>query len=301
MTIQLTTEGKRDIIGKLIRDGEDHRLAVFQEINRQFLGEALDFFARVAQAKLRGEDLAAEDWYKEEMILRGKNTDDVAAAGGVPMKTVENSYGSSRRSVVLEAGRDNYEKLLTTMHELLEKSEPEVLITIKLRGVGVDLTVTESLVVVNALAVKRDKIRGGMWSAVGNGAEKPLMQVLCELYAVPSDCHRPALPKEFTTQTDYVFIGPDRLNLVEVKIGGKGNPENAKAAVAHKASLYVGDKIGETSRDVLEESGIEWVELGAIQGYRRLGKALAQMCIPHTDPPNLDRLDDILDEVLPLP
>ena len=187
------------------------------------------------------------------------------------------------------------------MHELVEQGGTEVLITIKLKGVGIDLTMDESLVVVNSLAVMRDKIRGGMWSAVGNGAEKPLMQVLCVLFAVPKDYHRAALHKEFRTQTDYVFIGPNGTSLVEVKIGGKGNPENAKDAVAHRASLYVGDKIGETSRVVLEEAGIEWVELGAPQGYRRFGNVLKKLDIPHTTPDDLSRLDDILDRVLPLP
>ena len=300
MTIQLTPEGKRDIISKLIRDGEDHRLAVFQEINRQFLSEALEFFAKVAQAKIHGMELWSEDWYKEQMVSAANSSQEAARAGGVPMKTIENSYGSGSRKIVLQAAGENYDHLLETMNELVERDGTEVLLTIKLRGVGVDLTVPESLVVVNALAVTRDRIRGGMWSAVGNGVEKPLMRVLCALFSVDRERHRAAKHKEFAAQIDYVLKGIDELKLVEVKVSGKGNPETAKAAVAHKAALYVGDRIGETSRRILEEEEIEWVELGARLGYQRFGRALEAFDIPHQTPENLDDLDSILDTILPL-
>lgn len=298
MTISLTTEGKREIIRSLLMEGRNHRVAVFEEINRQFLQYAVDFFARVARAKLMGEELRTDDWYESELIVKASNSNETAIHAGVPMKTIENVHGSTRREVVVDAGIANYRSLRQTMEELLAVRQPEVILTIKLGGVGVDLSVSESLIVINSLAVKRDQIRGGMWSAVGNGAEKPLMQTLCSLFRVP-DCYaRSADHKEFRTQIDYVLQTGSDIFPVEVKLSGKGNPETAKAAIAHKVSLFVADMIGETSRAVLEDAGVQWVELGTPLGYLRFGNALQKFDIPHTAPTSLDHLDDVLDQVL---
>jgi len=54
----------------------------------------------------------------------------------------------------------------------------------------VDLNLSESLVVINALAVKRAAVRGGYWAAAGKGAEKPWMGPLCGLAAVPGSAYR---------------------------------------------------------------------------------------------------------------
>ena len=301
MTISLKPEATRKIIRSLLIQDESHRVAVFDEINRQFLEYAVEFFARVARAKLLGEELRAEDWYESELILQAQDVNDVAISAGIPMKTIENIRRSTRREIVVETALDNYRSLHQTMEELLAVQQPEIILTIKLGSVGVDLSVSESLIVINSLAVKRDQIRGGMWSAVGNGVEKPLMRTLCLLFQVPDDHAREAKHKEFKTQIDYVLKAGSCDFLVEVKLSGKGNPETAKAAIAHKARLFVADTIGETSRVLLEEEGVEWVELGKPNGYLRLGQALKRLDIPHSDPRPLSELDDILDEVLGKP
>ena len=54
-----------------------------------------------------------------------------------------------------------------------------------MKGVSVDLNVSESLIVINTLAVKRAALRGGLWSTVGKSVEKYLMLTLCKLYQVP--------------------------------------------------------------------------------------------------------------------
>jgi hypothetical protein len=48
----------------------------------------------------------------------------------------------------------------------------------------VDLNVSESLIVINTLAVKRSQIRGSVWSLLGKRLEAPLMISLCKLFGV---------------------------------------------------------------------------------------------------------------------
>ena len=50
---------------------------------------------------------------------------------------------------------------------------------------SVDLNLSESLIVLNALATKKISMRGGAWSAVGKRVEKPLLIKLCRLCGVP--------------------------------------------------------------------------------------------------------------------
>ena len=65
------------------------------------------------------------------------------------------------------------------------ENEIDLTLTIKMKGVSVDLNVSESLIVINTLAVKRAALRGGLWSTAGKSAEKYLMLTLCKLYQVP--------------------------------------------------------------------------------------------------------------------
>ena len=48
-------------------------------------------------------------------------------------------------------------------------------IKITKNGVSVDLNLSESLLVLNALATKKISLRGGAWSAIGKRVEKPLL------------------------------------------------------------------------------------------------------------------------------
>jgi len=56
----------------------------------------------------------------------------------------------------------------------LIEAEPDLdlTLTIKLRGVSVELNINESLIVINTLAVKRSALRGGLWSTAGKKVEK---------------------------------------------------------------------------------------------------------------------------------
>jgi len=56
----------RNIVYKLIL-GQDYRSEVVALIDAQFLEYAIDFFKRVAEAKMRQQQITV-DWYQHEML-----------------------------------------------------------------------------------------------------------------------------------------------------------------------------------------------------------------------------------------
>ena len=289
-------DGLQHMIRCLIRDGESHREAVFREINRTFLDAALAFFREVVEAKLRGEDLGEDDWYRSELIERpGLPKEAVAMHAGMPNKTVQNTYGTTRREVVLNVGLKNYESLQRTINELVaQRDSPSIVLTIKLGAVGVDLTLNESLIVINSLAIQRERIRGGKWSSAGKQLERPLMATLCLLYGVDRQHWRLAGPRDAKYQVDFVLRSGGRDYPCEVKLMGPGNPESAKAVHAQESRLLVADHLSAQAVESLDQAGIEWVRLAEPDGYQRFGRVLDRFNIPHAKSTNLNQLDDII-------
>jgi len=296
--IRLTSEDTKEAIRALLTDDRNHRAALFEIINREFLQYTLDTFADIARAKIQKEDLFGGDWYRNALKDPELPKEELAVKAGLPIKTIENIHGSTRREVVLEASLQNYDHLLETIEDLIALKQPELVLTMKFAGVGIDWTVTESLIVINALAVKREQIRAGYWSALGNAVERPLMRTLCELHHVPRQHWRDAEKNEFPHQIDFVLMNHGHQYLVEVKLSGKGNPESAKAAHAHNASLLVGDRLSDQAKNALTKNRVEWVELAASNGYQRFGHVLMQFSIPHEQRDSLDGLDEIIDRVI---
>ena len=295
--MRLSPDGLRHVIRCLIHDGESHREAIFEEINREFIRHAVEFFTEVAHAKLQGEDLAiADDWYEQQMLQSARySKNEIAVHAGIPMKTIENIHEATNANVVLDASLRNHRALRQTIDQILAAGDrPSITLTIKLRGVGVDLSLEESLIVINSLAVKREQIRGGMWSSAGKQAEGPLMAALCLLHQVDRRFWRLAEPNEFPHQIDFVLMSHGKQYLCEVKLMGKGNPESAKAAHAHDASLLVADRLSDQAKQSLAKNNIEWVELAQPNGYQRFALVLDHFNIEHTKPTNLTHLDDII-------
>ena len=233
-------DGLQHMIRCLIRDGESHREAVFREINRTFLDAALAFFREVVEAKLRGEDLGEDDWYRSELIERpGLPKEAVAMHAGMPNKTVQNTYGTTRREVVLDVGLKNYESLQRTINELVaQRDSPSIVLTIKLGAVGVDLTLNESLIVINSLAIQRERIRGGKWSSAGKQLERPLMATLCLLYGVDRQHWRIAGPRDAKYQVDFVLRSGGRDYPCEVKLMGPGNRRARKPSTRRSRACW---------------------------------------------------------------
>ena len=154
-------------------------------INAEFLQYVVDFFKRIACAKLDNENVTV-DWYKKELLCSDSLTkEEIAVHSGLNMKTISNMYNSASKPIVLEASLEHYDALYDAINSLTEQDNIDMALTIKFRDVSVDLNINESLIVINTLAVKRSALRGGLWSTAGKQVEKPLMIALCAFFQVP--------------------------------------------------------------------------------------------------------------------
>ena len=300
----LTEQVVRNIIKKLLK-GDDYRLEVVSLINSEFLQFAIDFFKKIVDAKLRNQDITV-DWYKKEFLDPSLSSEDIAINAGLNKKTIHNMYNSSTKSIVIDASNQHYDYLFTEIKNLVE-NDPDIdlILTIKFKGVSVDLNINESLIVINSLAVKRAALRGGLWSTAGKRVEKPLMQTLCKLYDVPNENYYLKIngntiqDAAFTREVDfYLTQGGDQYKC-EVKLMGIGNPESADAVIARDSRVFIADKLSITNKKQLDSLNIEWVELRSKEGFKRFEKVLDQLNIPHKLlPPDIDqKLDEIFNEI----
>jgi len=173
----------RNIIYKLIL-GQDYRSEVVALIDAQFLEYAIDFFRRVAEAKMRQRQITV-DWYQREMLATDLPKEQIARHAGLNIKTVNNMYNTTRKEIVIQAAAEHYETLYQAIRELTSETDVNIVLTVKFNNVAIDLDINESLIVINALAVARAAIRGSLWSTAGKQVEKPLMMTLCALHQVP--------------------------------------------------------------------------------------------------------------------
>lgn len=173
----LNTDAKKNIIKKVISN-QDYRDEVLVIIDEIFLDYCISFFKQVVYAKI---DTLGEqsDWYKKVFLNPDLPKEQIAINSGLNIKSITNAFNSSKKEVVILASYDNYNRLQKTINDLVSSGNNfEIKLSIKFKDVAVDLTVAESLIVINTIAVKRAEIRGGMWSAVGKQVEKPLMTTL---------------------------------------------------------------------------------------------------------------------------
>ncbi len=297
--VTLTDSVIKKIIHRLFQ-GDDYRVEVLTLINAEFVQYAIDFFRRIVEAKLRNQDLTS-DWYKTEFLNDTLSKEEIIIHSGLNEKTISNMYNTARREVVIEAAIQHYDQLYDTIQSLVEQgNDVNVQLTIKLRGVSVDLTLSESLIVINTLAVKRAQLRGGAWSAVGKRVEKPLMLTLCKLYSVPSEHYELSGVSGEGREVDFYLVANGNRYLCEVKLMGKGNPESADATIARKSDIFIADKLSDLNKQQLNLRGIQWVELRSSIGYTQFETILEKLGIPHTSPPNdiYQRVEEILNEVL---
>ena len=288
--MKLEMEVVKRIIRKLM-NGEDYRIEVVLLLDATFLEFALDFFEKVVHAKLKHENIST-DWYKKEFLNPGLPKEDIAINSGLNMKTIANMRNTATREIVLSESNLHYDQLFEILNELAKTDrELELTITIRLNGVGVDLSLSESLVVINTIAVKRAALRGGLWSTAGKRVEKPLMETLCELYKVSSENYSIriasgaiAVEGEFEREIDFYLCSLGVNHKCEVKLMGKGNPESADAVIARHSKVFVADKLSDSNKRQLDSLDVLWVELRSDVGYRKFGEVLDGLGIPHTKP-----------------
>jgi len=288
MTITLTEAVAKNIIKKLI-NSEDYRIEIVTLINAEFLQYTIEFFKKVVEAKLKNKDVTV-DWYKKEFLDENLPSDEIAINSGLNKKTISNMYNSATKEIVLEASKEHYEELYQAIQSLVDgEEELNITLTLKFKGVSVDLNVSESLIVINTLAVKRAALRGGLWSTAGKRVEKPLMQTLCKIYGVSEENYKVSIKSkvkskvDFVREIDFYLVNNGQNHKCEVKLMGKGNPESADAVIARDSKIFVADKLSETNKKQLDSLKVEWVEMRDHSGYKRFKKVLENLDIPHKD------------------
>ena len=282
----LTEQVTKKIILKLLK-GEDYRIEIVSLINAEFLQYSIDFFKKIVDAKLKNEKVTI-DWYKKEFLNPNLPKEEIAINSGLNMKTIDNMFNSTRKQIVIDASMEHYDVLYESIKSLIDsENKLELTLTVKFNGVSVDLNLSESLIVINTLAVKRAALRGGLWSTAGKRVEKPLMQTLCMLYGVP-DTNYKIIPKNkkkdlnFEREIDFYLNSNGNFYKCEVKLMGKGNPESADAVIARDSSVFVADKLSETNKNQLDHLGVQWIELRDTDGYKRFEVALKNLNIPYS-------------------
>lgn len=300
----ITEQVVKNIIKKLLK-GEDYRIEIVTLIDTEFLQFVVDFFKKVVDAKFKNQDITI-DWYKKEFLNSKLPTNDIAINSGLNKKTIHNMFNSSTREIVIDASEEHYDSLYESIKNLVDtEHELELTLTIKFKGVSVDLNVSESLIVINTLAVKRAAIRGGSWSTAGKRVEKPLMQTLCKLYGVSDKNYALKIKgkeleeDEFEREIDFYLIEDKNQYKCEVKLMGIGNPEGADAVIARDSKVFVADKLSNTNKRQLTSLSMEWVELRSDGGFKRFETVLKNLKIPYTKlPSNVDKeLEGVFKEI----
>jgi len=295
----LTDQVVKNIIKRLIK-GQDYRIEVVALINAEFLQFAIDFFKKVIEAKLANKDVSI-DWYKKTFLNRNLSSEEIAINSGLNKKTITNMYNSASKEIVIDASNEHYDVLYESISNLIvTQPDIDLTLTIKFRGVSVELNINESLIVINTLAVKRAALRGGLWSTAGKRVEKYLMATLCKVFSVPFEYFDQSKIPASMREVDFYLIKGDIYSRCEVKMMGRGNPESADAIFARESNVFVADKLSDLNKQQADILNVKWVELRDENGYKRFAKILQELKIPYSDfNGNLDtHLDKILSELL---
>ncbi len=304
----ITDAAGKKIITRLLA-GDDYRIEVQNILNAVFLDYVLDFFKKVIDAKLNSKKIDT-DWYKNNFVIDySVKPEDIAIYSGINKKTITNMYNSGTKQIVINASENHYDTLFQTIKDLVKYDNGiNINLTIKMNGVSVELDLTETLIVINSIAVKRAAFAGGLWSSAGKRVEKPLMETLCKLYDVPREFYELRIKNEtvqdfdnnyFEREIDFYLKNKTNLYKCEVKLMGKGNPESADAVIARDSSVFIADKLSDTNKKQLNSLGILWVEMRSEKGFKKFEEILDLLKIPHkklTD--NLsEKIDQIFSEI----
>lgn len=300
----ITEHVAKKIIQKLIK-GEDYRIEIVTLIDAEFLQYVIYFFKRIVDAKFNNIDITI-DWYKKEFLNEYLSAEEIAIHSGLNKKTISNMYKSATRQIVIDASNEHYDYLYSAIQTLVDsEGDLNLTLTIKFKEVSVDLNLSESLIIINTLAVKRAALRGGLWSTAGKRVEGPLMLTLCKLFNVPKINYMIKAEniidevQDFVREIDFYLVEGINKYKCEVKLMGKGNPESADAVIARDSKVFVADTLSVTNKAQLDSLHIEWVELRSANGYRRFINVLKNLNIPYEEfSENVDtRLNSVFEQI----
>ncbi len=244
--------------------GLDYRQEIVNEINVKFLDFTLEFFRKIIDAKLSAEPINL-DWYKRRFLNDlNCSKDEIAIYSGINLKTITNIYGGSSKQTVIDVANQNYDYLNNLIRQLEFDRAEDLNIQIKItkNGVSVDLNLTESLLVLNALATKKIALRGGAWSAIGKKIEKPLLIKLCKMCGVKPEHYNAKNfvrdnSKGVDREVDFILYDKNYSEYrCEVKLMGKGNPESADVVIARDSDVFIADTLSEQNKIQLSQRNV---------------------------------------------
>ena len=298
--MSLLNKNIRKIVYNLLSN-VNYRKEVIPIIDEVFLKFAIDFFKKILSAKLNNMKINL-DWYKKEFLNSELSKDAIAINSGLNLKTITNEHGTTRKEIVINAAEKHYDYLKNLIQNIVEhESSFSLILTIKLNRVSVDLTIEESLIVINALAVQRAKIRGGIWSSVGKRVEKPLMLTLCAIYEIPKENYflkDTSILDISTRESDFFFKNNNRKYRCEIKLMGRGNPESGDAAFARDCDVLIADTMSIKLKNQLEKSNIEWIELKSLDKFKKIEEILQKFFIPHKKISTAKETRQVIDNAL---
>ena len=282
-------EAIKNTVSKLI-SGKDYRDEVINSINTIFFDFSINFFKQIVDAKMNNREINM-DWYKEYFMNPNNFTsDEIANFAGLNKKNITNIYGTSSREIVLTAANNSFEYLRSLLNELENDADSglAITITISYNDITVKLSLTESLLVINALATKKIQIRGGAWSSIGKKVEKPLLDELCRMANVPAEnIDNKTFKKNknlaYDREVDYKLISrTGKIYRTEVKLMGKGN--RADATIARDSDIFIADMLSEQNCAQLSSRNIHYLVLKNNENsINNFIKILDDLDIPHKE------------------
>jgi len=290
--------------------GKDYRIVVVSLINKDFLDFVIKFFKEVAEAKMDDKDIDLS-WYRTRFLSSDLEKDEIAIHSGLNMKTIYDQFGSTKKELVIDVSSDHYDELIQLINEIVERDKSiDLSLTIKFKKVSVELSLNESLLVINTLAVKRAQLRGGLWSIAGKRVEGPLMLTLCKILQVDPQYYvlkgeKDKIIKDdklpFDREVDFYLVDKSgKQKKTEVKLMGKGNPESADAFYARDSNIFVADKLSDQNKAQLDHNGVFWVEMDSGQALQQFSIILKKLGIPFELPEKItiDKIRQAIGEVL---
>lgn len=259
--------------------GKNYRIEIHNLINAEFLEYVMSFFQKVAEAKINNKIIDIQ-WYKDVFLCSKNSSDDIAINAGLNKKSITNMCKTATKKVVIDIANEHIDALLELINELsANNNDIDLELTIRFRGISVHLNISESLLVINTIAVKRAAIRGGLWSAVGKNVEKKLMLAVCKLFNVPQENFNSK--NEDIREVDFYFINKDNKYKCEIKLMGKGNPESADTVIARDSDIFIADTLSTLNKTQLESLSVEWIELSSDYGILKFNGIFKKLKIPH--------------------
>ncbi len=265
---------------ELILRGENHREILDDQITRMFLVDAVEMLSEVAIRSTDKESVDL-DWYKKSFIEDEVKKERQAAHGGTSIKSISNKRKTTKKSVVLEESLRSFEAVRNIVNELSD-TELSLKLSLERRKVKTSMNLNESLVLINALALRRNQIRGGRWSSFGKRVEQPLLIAMCRIFKVPPANYLYGERKGLR-EVDFSLLDQSGNRLkCEVKLMGRGNPEGADSLYARDTNVFIASTLSKTNIQQLDNEGREWVELRQPFGFLRFGDILKRLQIPHS-------------------